>query len=150
MRVAEHHDAVQPDWLDSNGHMNLAYYVVVFDRGSDAWMDMAGFSGSYRDAGNTVFAVETHTLYRQELRRGAVMTVRSWLVAADAKRIHLAHEMTSDGALVAMQEVMFVHVSFATRRVTAMDDTALARLAALGGEPAPSWLGRRIGLPAKP
>jgi acyl-CoA thioester hydrolase len=146
MRVTEHHDAVQPEWLDSNGHMNLAYYVVVFDRGTDAWLDAAGFGGGYRAAGNTVFAVETHTLYRQELRLGASMTVRSWLVAADAKRLHLAHEMTSAGALAAMQEVLFVHVSLETRRVVPMDAAARARAAALAGEPAPDWLGRRIGL----
>jgi acyl-CoA thioester hydrolase len=146
MRVAEHHDAVQPEWLDSNGHMNLAYYVLVFDRGTDAWLDLAGFAGDYRAAGNTVFAVETHTLYRQELRLGAPILVRSWLVAADAKRLHLAHEMTSEGALAAMQEVLFVHVSLDTRRVTPMDTAASARAEALSGVPAPGWLGRRIGL----
>ena len=71
-RVAEHRETVVPEWLDSNGHMNLAFYVVVFDRGTDAWMDLAGLSAAYRaEAGHTVFAVEAHTLYRQELRLGA-------------------------------------------------------------------------------
>src|ERR1700712_5256039 len=101
----EHHDSVQPEWLDANGHMNLAYYVVVFDRGTDAWLDLAGMGEAYRALGNTVFAVETHTLYRRELRRSEAMTVRSWLIGADAKRIHLAHEMIADGEMVAMQEV---------------------------------------------
>ena len=131
----------------ATGTMNLAYYVVVFDRGTDAWLDVAGFGGGYRAAGHTVFAVETHTLYRQELRLAAPMIVRSWLVAADAKRLHLAHEMTSGGALAAMQEVLFVHVSLETRRVVPMDAAAAARAAALAGTPPPDWLGRRIGLP---
>ncbi len=147
MFATEHHDTVQPEWLDSNGHMNLAYYVVVFDRGTDAWLVRAGFGGAYRDAGNAVFAVETHTLYRHELGLGAPMTVRSWLVAADSKRLHLAHEMRSGGMLAAMQEVLFVHVALGTRRVTPMDAAALSRANALLGEPAPDWLGRRIGLP---
>jgi acyl-CoA thioester hydrolase len=147
VKVAEHHDAVQPEWLDSNGHMNLAYYVVVFDRGTDAWLDLAGFGGDYRANGNTVFAVETHTLYRQELRLGAPMTVRTWLAGADSKRLHLAHEMTSNGVLAAMQEVLLVHVSLDTRRVVPMDAAASARATALAGEPAPPWLGRRIAMP---
>jgi acyl-CoA thioesterase FadM len=75
------------------------------------------------------------------------MIVRSWLVGADSKRLHLAHEMTSDGVLAAMQEVLFVHVSLGTRRVVAMDMEALGRAHALAGAPAPDWLGRRIGLP---
>jgi acyl-CoA thioester hydrolase len=141
MTVTEHHDAVQPDWLDSNGHMNLAYYVVVFDRGTDVWLDHAGFAGAYREAGNTVFAVETHTLYRQELRLGAPMTVRSWLIAADSKRLHLAHEMTSDGVLAAMQEVLFVHVSLDTRRVVAMGPAALAPMLWVGRPRRTGWVG---------
>lgn len=147
MRVAEHHDRVQPEWLDANGHMNLAYYVVVFDRGTDAWLHLAGMGEAYRASGNTVFAVETHTLYRRELRRDEAMTVRSWLIGADAKRLHLAHEMMADGQIVAMQEVMFVHVSLETRKVTPLPDDAASRVAALAGEPAPPWAGRKLGLP---
>ena len=147
MRVAEHHDAVQPEWLDSNGHMNLAYYVVVFDRGSDAWLEMAGMGAAHRAAGGAVFAVETHTLYRQELLLGAPMLVRSWLVAADAKRLHVAHEMTSEGVVAALQEVLFVHVSLDSRRVVAIPADVQAQVQALRGEPVPDWVGRRIALP---
>ena len=147
MTVTEHHDTVQPEWLDSNGHMNLAYYVVVFDRGTDTWLGHAGFMGAYRKGGNVIFAVETHTLYRKELRLGAPMLVRTWLVAADSKRLHLAHEMTSGGALSAMQEVLFVHVSLDTRRVVPMARSVLERTATFLGEPAPPWLGRRVSLP---
>ena len=43
---AEHHDQVQPEWLDGNGHMNLAYYVLVFDRGTDAWLELAGLGAA--------------------------------------------------------------------------------------------------------
>ena len=147
MTVTEHHDTVQPEWLDSNGHMNLAYYVVVFDRGTDAWLDHAGFMGAYREAGNVVFAVETHTLYRKELRLGAPMLVRTWLVAADAKRLHLAHEMTSDGVLSAMQEVLFVHVSLQTRKVVPMAPPVIERTRNYLGEPKPGWLGRCVEVP---
>ena len=147
---AEHRDHVRPEWLDGNGHMNLAYYVLVFDRGTDAWLDLAGLGGDYRArTGRSVFAVETHTLYRQEVGDGAVLLVRTRLAAVDGKRLHLLHEMMSGGGVTALQEVLFIHVDLATRRSVPLSPCAAARAAALlatGDEP-PDWVGRRIGQP---
>ena len=146
--TAEHLDHVRPEWLDGNGHMNLAYYVVVFDRGTDAWLELAGLGVGYRQDGcGSVFAVETHTLYRREVGLGSQLRVQSWLVDADAKRLHLAHEMTCDGTLVAMQECLFVHVDLATRRVKPFTVTRGQHVMTLVG-PSPAWLGRRIAVTA--
>ncbi len=145
---AEHYDHVQPEWLDANGHMNLAYYVLVFDRGTDAWLELAGLGAAYRaTTRRSVFAVETHTIYRQEVGLGAPLQVRSRLAAASGKRIHLLHEMVSAGAEVAMQEVMFLHVDLATRRSTPLEGSEAERVAALAppGIPVPDWVGRRVG-----
>jgi carnitine 3-dehydrogenase len=71
-------------------------------------------------------------------------------VSGCGKRLHLAHEMDSDGTAVAMQEVMFLHVDLATRRSVALPADAASRVAALAprpGEDMPSWLGRRVGQP---
>ncbi len=127
--------------------MNLAYYVVVFDRGSDAWLDMAGLGAAYRaETGRSVFAVETHTIYRREVRVGDPLLVRSRLAAASGKRLHLLHEMLSDGQEAALQEVLFVHVDLADRRTVPLDAAAAARVAGLGSTaPLPSWLGRHVG-----
>ena len=147
---SEHYDAVRPEWLDGNGHMNLAYYVVVFDRGTDVWLELAGLGAPYRDAGFSVFAVEAHTIYRHEVRAGAVLYVRSRLVAAHGKRIHLMHEMTSAGTEVALQEVLFIHVDLQTRRPTPLRQHEKCRLAGLAPEAGwipPAWLGRRVGEP---
>ena len=146
---ADYRTRVQPDWLDGNGHMNLAYYVLVFDRGTDAWLDLAGLGAAYRAAtARSVFAVETHTLYRQEVRLDAPLHVRSRAAAAGGKRIHLLHEMQSDSALVAMQEVLFLHVDLTTRRTIPLAADAAAQVAALLPPPdvgLPSWAGRRLG-----
>ena len=151
---AEHRDRVQPEWLDGNGHMNLAYYVLVFDRGTDAWLDMAGLGAAYRAATRrSVFAVETHTLYRQEVRLDDPLTVRSRLAHADGKRIHLLHEMSSNGIEAALQEVLFIHVDLATRRSLPLDVAASQRIAALAPPealPMPEWAGRRIGRAPQP
>ena len=146
---AEHHDRVQPEWLDGNGHMNLGHYVLVFDRGTDAWLELAGLGAAYRaSSGRSVFAVETHTLYRQEVRLGAALHVRTRLAAASGKRMHLLHEMSSAGADIAMQEVMFLHVDLVTRRSVPLERIEADRVAALAppvNVPLPDWVGRRIG-----
>ena len=147
---AEHADCVRPEWLDDNGHMNLAYYVLVFDRGTDAWLDLAGLGAAYRQAGHSVFAVEAHTVYRQEVREGAPLLVRTRLVAAEGKRLHLLHEMTSGQAGVAAQEVLFLHMDMAARRAVALGGEAASRVAALAPPPdwpRPDWLGRHVGQP---
>ena len=128
--------------------MNLAYYVLVFDRGTDAWLELAGLGAAYRDAGHSVFAVETHTVYRQEVRLGAPLHVRTRLVSWAGKRIHLMHEMASGPRCVALQEALFLHMDMATRRPADVTGEAASRVAALRPAPdwvRPNWLGRVVG-----
>ena len=68
--------AVRPEWIDHNGHMNLAYYVVLFDAGNGRALGRrSGSARHYRAAtGFGTFAVETHTLYRAELLSRATTT----------------------------------------------------------------------------
>ena len=62
---------MRPEWIDSNGHMNLAYYVVVFDLGTDRLYDVLGIGNAYREAtGNSCFTAETHTIYEREVKVG--------------------------------------------------------------------------------
>ena len=143
--------AVRPEWIDANGHMNLAYYVVVFDAATDALFDALGIGAEYRTrAGRAVFAVEAHTLYERELREGECMKVTTQVLGADAKRLHLAHEMFAAGARCAAQELMFVHVDLAARAGAPFPPDAAGRVAegvaAHAGLPRPDWAGRRIAL----
>lgn len=145
---------VRPEWIDANGHMNLAYYVVVFDQATDALFDALDIGSAYRArSGCAVFAVEAHTLYERELREGERMQVTTQVLGADAKRLHLAHEMLTAGARCAAQELMFVHVDLAARAGAAFPPDAAARVAASAaahaGLPRPDWVGRRIALTAR-
>ncbi|MDE2201027.1 MAG: thioesterase family protein [Rhodospirillales bacterium] len=148
--------AVQPGWIDSNDHMNLAYYVVMFDFGTDSIYAALGLDESYKQATNCgTFAVETHTVYDRELRLGARARVRTQVLGVDAKRLHLAHELMrlEDGARAAAQEIMFLHVDLGSRRVTPWPAAVRLRLedAAAAHAPLgrPDWVGRRIALPAR-
>jgi acyl-CoA thioester hydrolase len=144
---------VLPAWIDSNDHMNLAYYVVLFDHGTDAIYAALGLGEDYKARYRAgTFAAETHTLYRADLRVGARVSVETLVAGVDAKRLHLAHTMLGpDGGPAAMQEIMFLHVDLATRRVAPWPAEILARLVAArdahAALPRPEWLGRRIAMP---
>ena len=79
--IIEYEDFVRPEWINSNGHMNLAYYVVVFDLATDKLYAALGIGDAYRDAtGNSCFTAETHTVYEREVHHGDQLA-RSYLVA---------------------------------------------------------------------
>ncbi len=147
---------VRPEWIDANGHMNLAYYVVLFDQATDAIFEPLGIGWTYRRAtGDGTFAVESHNLYERELLEGETVRVRSIVLAADDKRLHLAHEMrrAADGARAATQELMYLHVDLAARRVApwppALRNTLVAAATAHRVLERPDWIGRRIAMPAE-
>lgn len=141
---------VLAEWIDSNDHMNLAYYVVLFDGATDAIYAELGLGPEYRARANAgTYAVETHTLYRRELRLGARVRVSSVVAGVDAKRLHLAHTMLGpDGGEAAMQELLLLHVDLRTRRVAPWPRDLLVRLEAACRAHAraarPAWLGRHI------
>ncbi len=154
--VVEYRDVVRPEWIDSNGHMNLAYYVVVFDYATDALYTALGIGDAYREvSGNSCFTAETHTLYEREVHLGDRLTVRTWLLGADTKRVHYFHEMfhTDSNERSAVQELMALHIDMSIRRVAPFPPEQQAALqeAVKTYRPAelPKGAGRRIGLPAK-
>ena len=85
---------VLPEWIDANDHMNLAYYTVLFDYATDLLFDVIGIGRQYKDSTNKgTFVVETHNSYERELLVGDRVRLSTQILAMDAKRLHLAHEM---------------------------------------------------------
>jgi acyl-CoA thioester hydrolase len=145
---------VLPEWIDMNGHMNLAYYTVLFDYATDLLFETIGIGREYKDTtGHGTFVVETHNCYERELLVGARVQVASQILGADEKRIHLGHEMfrLADGERAATQELLFLSIDLALRRVVPFLADAQAQLAAAVAAhallPRPRWAGRRIALP---
>jgi acyl-CoA thioester hydrolase len=145
---------VLPEWIDANNHMNLAYYIVLFDYATDALFDTIDIGRRYKDRTNHgTFAVETHNLYQRELLLGDRVRVSTQILGSDGKRLHLAHEMfmCGNGGRAAMQELMYVHVGLGTRRVVPFPGDVRERVAAATTAhahlPRPSWAGRRIAMP---
>src|SRR3982750_4222012 len=85
---------VKPEWIDYNGHMNLAYYTVLFDYATDLLFDELDLGLDYRRRTKQgTFVAETHNRYERELLVGAMVRVATQIVATDDKRLYLAHEM---------------------------------------------------------
>jgi len=153
--VIEYEDVVRPEWIDSNGHMNLAYYVVAFDLATDKLYAMLGIGDAYREeTGNSCFTAETHTVYEREMRLGEPLRVRTWLLAADAKRLHYFHELFhgDTGERSAIQELMALHIDMRVRRVAPFPDRQRLALASAVAKYAPAeppkGCGRRISMPS--
>ena len=148
---------VRPEWIDNNGHMNVGYYLVVFDLATDEWMRRVGLDAAHRRAHQvTTFCLEAHVTYHREVREGDELRFTTRLLAHDAKRIHYIHEMLHAGAgyLAATNELMSLHVSQTTRRGAGMAPEILERLARIQGAhdrlPRPPQVGRVMGLGARP
>jgi acyl-CoA thioester hydrolase len=143
---------VLPEWIDANNHMNLAYYVVLFDYATDALFDAIDIGRQYKDETNHgTFAVETHILYERELLVGDRVGVRTQILGTDSKRLHLSHEMVTTAGRAAAQELMYLHVDLATRRVVPFPGVVRKRVASAAASHAhlarPDWVGRRIAMP---
>jgi len=142
---------VLPEWIDANDHMNLAYYIVLFDYATDALFDAIGIGRQYKDTNNKgTFAVETHNLYENELLVGERVRISTQVLAVDSKRLHLSHEMfgLASGERAATQELMYLHVDLAKRRAVPFPDDVRERVVAAAAAHAhlrrPDWIGRRI------
>jgi acyl-CoA thioester hydrolase len=150
-------DVVRPEWIDHNQHMNMGYYLVVFDFATDEFFRWVGLDEAHRRAhGVTTFCLEAHVTYHREVRAGDPLRFTSRLLGHDAKRLHYFHEMyhADHGYLAATNELMTLHVSTATRRAAAMAPDLLARLAAIQSAhdllPRPPQVGHTIGLSGRP
>ncbi len=153
--VTVHTERIRREWIDYNGHMNVAYYVLVFDHGVDGLWDLLGLDEAYRrNHGGTTFAVECHVSYLRELRENDPVTITSQLLAWDAKRIHQFQRMyhADSGDLAATCEWMNLHVDIASRRVSPWPKTVLDRLAEFAarhaGDVWPERAGRRMQVPS--
>lgn len=146
-------DRVHAEWVDYNGHMSEAYYVLVFGFATDAFYDLIGMNDAYRRRENrSVYTLESHICYLREVGEGEELVVRSQVLGADAKRVRLFHSMHRDeqGESLATSELMLLHVDTTGPRAAPFDHAvraSLARIAAAHAElPRPERMGRAITL----
>jgi len=142
---------VLPDWIDFNGHMNMAYYNVLFDQAVDQLYPDIGFGPDYQKTGFTTYIAEFHVCYLRELHAGDKVYATFQLIDFDEKRFHAYQELWhEDGWCAATAEGLTLHIDQSGPRVAPMPDAIQSALSQLrqhqAGLPRPERVGRRIAL----
>jgi acyl-CoA thioester hydrolase len=147
---------VEPQWIDYNGHMNMAYYNVLFDRAVDEVYELIGLGPDYlKEHGHSTMVAEMHVRYLREVSEKDPLRVTVQLLAYDAKRIHLFEQLVhaTENWVSATCETMTLHVDMTAKKVAPFPDS-IQRLiermkVAHQGLPKPDGAGRSVAMPNK-
>ena len=102
---------VQKEWIDYNNHMQDAYYGLAFSYAVDHFQDAVGFDENYRSrTGCTIFVVEDHKFYLNEVKLGSELVIKTTLLDADKKKFILQSQMFVNDKNVANSEMLQAHV----------------------------------------
>ena len=147
--------AIEKQWIDYNGHFNMAYYGVLFDRAADQMFAELGLGPDYVKAtNNSFFTLETHCSYLREVVPTDTVTIESQIIDHDHKRVHYVQQMRlPDESVACILEVMVSHVSLDTHKTSNFPDDVQTRVNAMAiahtGLPLPAQVGHTIGIPRK-
>jgi acyl-CoA thioester hydrolase len=142
------------DWVDYNGHLRDAFYMLIFSYATDAFMDHIGLTLDNRDAtGHSLFTLEAHINYLSEVKLREQVEVRTQIVAHDHKRVHVYHSLHKPGfdEPLAASEQMLLHVDLAAGpRSAPFSEAVFGELVRIlesqRDMPAPQYVGRVIGI----
>ncbi|MBL4872668.1 MAG: thioesterase family protein [Rhodobacteraceae bacterium] len=146
---------VPAEWIDYNGHMNVAYYVMAIDQALDRFLeDELGIGEAHAArVRQGPYALQSHVQYLGELLEGVLFSVAVRMIDCDAKRMHVFVELRAGGAVAATCEQLMMNVDLETRRSTPYPDWAQARMAVMLKAHAalerPAQLGAAIGIRRK-
>jgi acyl-CoA thioester hydrolase len=147
---------IEPQWIDYNGHLNMAYYNVMFDRAIDEFWLRLGIGPTYmKTRHGSTFTAECHVRYLREIHLGDPVQVSILLLGADEKRLHTFEELrhAEQGWLSATSENMTVHVDIDLRKTAPFPPDILARIDGVANAHAsitrPEGIGRKVAMPSK-
>lgn len=154
--ISRWREVIVPEWTDYNGHMNVAYFTLIFDHATDVFYPLVGLGKPYRErTGKSTFAVECHISYLREASIDDQVMVTTQLLGFDEKRIHYFHEMShaEKGYKMATLEQLAVHVDLSARKVEPLPDSARELLEACAEAhkdlPVPAQVGSVMALRPK-
>jgi acyl-CoA thioester hydrolase len=147
---------IEQDWIDYNGHLNMAYYNVIMDRSIDELFAVLGMGPNYLKARNgSTMTAECHVRYLREVHLGDPLQVTAYVIGADEKRLHTFEELrhATEGWISATSENMTLHMDMNVRKVAPFPCDIAERIRAVADAhaklPRPDGLGRNVALPAK-
>ena len=147
---------IEPQWIDYNGHLNMAFYNVMFDRAIDELWLVLGIGPDYKKSCNgSTFTAECHVRYLREIHLGDPVQVSVFLLAADDKRLHTFEELrhANEGWLSATSENMTVHIDMGLRKTAPFPPDIREHIDSVvrahAQVPCPEGIGRRVSMPVK-
>jgi acyl-CoA thioester hydrolase len=145
---------IEPQWIDHNGHLNMAYYNVILDDSVGDLFGTIGLGRNYLKERNcSTMTAECHVRYLREVHIGDPLQVSILVIAADEKRIHFFEELrhATEGWLSATSENMSLHIDMSVRKVAPFPPDIAERVRAVADAharlPRPEGTGRRVALP---
>ncbi|MDF9753948.1 acyl-CoA thioester hydrolase [Pseudomonas sp. TE6288] len=144
---------VLPEWVDYNGHLRDAYYLLIFSYATDALMERIGLDADARgQSGHSLFTLEAHINYLHEVKLDTEVWVQTRIIGFDRKRLHLYHSLHRQGSdeALAASEQMLLHVDLSGPKSAPFDDDCKDKLkkwvATQNSELPPDFVGRSISL----
>lgn len=145
---------VKPEWIDYNGHMNEAMYITVVGHGYEAFVQYIGMDSDWVATKGSYFTAESHCVYIQECSEGDELTVQTYIVDADEKRLHMFSKVfNEDKELLFTCEQMLLYVNPISRRVEPAQKELYKKVTAIVNSHSklerPEQIGRTIGIKRK-
>lgn len=144
---------IRPEWIDYNGHLNEAYYVLIFSHATDAIIDWMGMDDAFRRAHQmSIYTLETHICYLAELHLDKNVEVQTRLIDLDTKRMHLFHSLHVVGqdAVCCTGEMLMACIDMRGPKSTPFPQEAQDRLQCLQARDVhlswPERAGRAVGI----
>ena len=148
---------VEDQWTDYNGHFNMAYYNVLFDRAGDEAFAALGLGPDYvKERNASFFTLESHNTYVRELHAGDAVRIATQFLDCDAKRVHYVQQMVhaAEGWLSCITEIIVMHVDMGLKKSAPFPPDVMEKIASMCEEhkllPVPPQTGHRIGIPRQP
>ncbi|MDC0419028.1 thioesterase family protein [Candidatus Pelagibacter sp.] len=116
---------IKKEWTDYNNHMNMAYYVLVFDQIWEIILEKFKMGEqSAKTTNMSTMVVETHTTYNNEVKEGDEVEINLIFLDHDKKRLHFKMEMIekSSKKLAATLEMLSLYIDLNKRRVVEFED----------------------------
>ncbi|MDH0759692.1 thioesterase family protein [Pseudomonas juntendi] len=144
---------VQEDWVDYNGHLRDAFYLLIFSYATDALMERIGLDADSRgQSGHSLFTLEAHINYLHEVKLGTEVWVQTQIIGFDQKRLHIYHSLHRKGfdGVLAASEQMLLHVDLAGPKAAPLSPISIQILQELlddqRDQMAACFVGRQITL----
>jgi acyl-CoA thioester hydrolase len=114
------------DWTDYNNHMNVAYYVLIFDvYGAEVLMNKFRMGEhSAKTTKKSTMVVESHIAYNQEVNEGDEVDINLTYFDHDKKRLLYKMEMIHKEKkyLASTIEILALYVDLGQRKVAEFED----------------------------